>query len=252
MIEEATVPAHPAFGSAVSRSNGGGPVMVHDPSVLTGPAMDTLVREAVFAPGDARDQARWLIWELGQAVGVRPSSIHDLYMARGPRRRPRLHRAGDERPRHGVRHGAGDLPRREQARRRRVHPRDRALRDRLHRPASSRVRGRHAGRGAARGVPRSGVHPGRSLPGEREEVRGRPGRRGERREGSSLARRSTRASTTSTSTRRRSSTSRSRTSTEQQRRNFEVCVDITQVRAQSSSRRASRSRWVAKSARSAR
>jgi fructose/tagatose bisphosphate aldolase len=83
MIEEATVPAHPAFGSAVSRSNGGGPVTVHDPSVLRGPAMDTLVREAVFATGDARDQARWLIWELGQAAGVRPSSIHDLYLARG-------------------------------------------------------------------------------------------------------------------------------------------------------------------------
>ena len=83
MIGEETVPAHPAFGSAVSRSNGGGPLTVHDPSVLTGPAMDTLVRDAVFATGDARDQARWLIWELGQAVGVRPSSIHDLYLARG-------------------------------------------------------------------------------------------------------------------------------------------------------------------------
>ena len=81
MIEEATVPAHPAFGSAVSRSNG--TVTVHDPKVLAGPAMDALVRDAVFASGDARDQARWLIWELGQAVGVRPSSIHDLYLARG-------------------------------------------------------------------------------------------------------------------------------------------------------------------------
>lgn len=45
--------------------------------------MDALVRDAVFGSGDARDQARWLIWELGQAVGVRPSSIHDLYLARG-------------------------------------------------------------------------------------------------------------------------------------------------------------------------
>src|SRR4029078_8278081 len=26
---------------------------------------------------------RWLIWELGQAVGVQPASIHELYMARG-------------------------------------------------------------------------------------------------------------------------------------------------------------------------
>jgi fructose-bisphosphate aldolase, class II len=81
MIEEATVPAHPAFGSAVSRSNGA--VTVHDPAVLAGTGMDALVRDAVFGTGDTRDQARWLIWELGQAVGVRPSSIHDLYLARG-------------------------------------------------------------------------------------------------------------------------------------------------------------------------
>ena len=35
--------------------------------------------------GDAATQAaaRWLLWELGQALGVRPASIHDLYMARG-------------------------------------------------------------------------------------------------------------------------------------------------------------------------
>ena len=81
MIEEATIPAHPAFGPAVSRSNG--TVTVHDPAVLTGTGMDALVRDAVFGTGDTREQARWLIWELGQAVGVRPSSIHDLYLARG-------------------------------------------------------------------------------------------------------------------------------------------------------------------------
>src|SRR5688572_11664010 len=81
MIEEATRQAHPAFGSAVSRSNG--TVTVHDPKVLAGPGMDALVRDAVFATGDARDQARWLIWELAQSAGVRPSSIHDLYIARG-------------------------------------------------------------------------------------------------------------------------------------------------------------------------
>jgi fructose/tagatose bisphosphate aldolase len=45
--------------------------------------MDALVREAVFGQGQARDHARWLIWEIGQAVGVRPASINDLYMARG-------------------------------------------------------------------------------------------------------------------------------------------------------------------------
>src|SRR4029077_21261018 len=32
--------------------------------------------------GDEKEHARWLIWELAQAVGIRPSSIQDLYMAR--------------------------------------------------------------------------------------------------------------------------------------------------------------------------
>ena len=81
MIDEATVAAHPALCSAVSRTNGA--VTVHDPAALHGPGMDAVVRDAVFATGDAREQARWLIWELGQAVGVRPSSIHNLYLARG-------------------------------------------------------------------------------------------------------------------------------------------------------------------------
>jgi fructose/tagatose bisphosphate aldolase len=45
--------------------------------------MDALVRDAVFGDADERHHARWLIWEIGQAVGVRPASIHELYMARG-------------------------------------------------------------------------------------------------------------------------------------------------------------------------
>jgi len=50
---------------------------------LTSAKMDAFVREAVFGTGDARDYARWLIWEIGEAVGVRPASINGLYMARG-------------------------------------------------------------------------------------------------------------------------------------------------------------------------
>ena len=46
-----------------------------------------------------REYARWLIWELGQAVGVRPASIHELYIARGRGEVQRLHRAGDQRAR---------------------------------------------------------------------------------------------------------------------------------------------------------
>src|SRR2546426_12779144 len=46
-------------------------------------AMDDLVRRGVFGAADEGEQARWLIWEIGQGGGVRPASIHELYMARG-------------------------------------------------------------------------------------------------------------------------------------------------------------------------
>ncbi len=58
-------------------------VHVTDEAALASPAMDRLAREAVFGDEGARDDARWLIWEIGQNVGVIPSSIHDLYLARG-------------------------------------------------------------------------------------------------------------------------------------------------------------------------
>jgi len=58
-------------------------VTVKQDSALASPAMDRLVRAAVFGDRAEKEHARWLIWELGQAVGVRASSIEDLYMARG-------------------------------------------------------------------------------------------------------------------------------------------------------------------------
>jgi len=60
-----------------------GRVTVHDESAIASPAMDKLVYAAVFGDADERDDARWLIWEIGQEVGVRAASIHDLYLARG-------------------------------------------------------------------------------------------------------------------------------------------------------------------------
>src|SRR3954471_665225 len=60
-----------------------GRVTVHDESAIATPAMDRLVNTAVFGDADEREDARWLIWEIGQAVGVQPASIHDLYVARG-------------------------------------------------------------------------------------------------------------------------------------------------------------------------
>ncbi len=44
--------------------------------------VDSLVRNAVFGTPEVREFSRWLIWELGQALEVRPASIHDFYMAR--------------------------------------------------------------------------------------------------------------------------------------------------------------------------
>src|SRR5687767_2153165 len=69
------------FGDDIAVEDGR--VSVHRAEALASEKMDVLVREAVFGAGDARDYARWLIWEIGQSVGVRPASINDLYLARG-------------------------------------------------------------------------------------------------------------------------------------------------------------------------
>ncbi|HYC50066.1 MAG TPA: class II fructose-bisphosphate aldolase [Gemmatimonadaceae bacterium] len=58
-------------------------VTVQDENALKSDRMDRLVRAAVFGSSDEKEFARWLLWEIGQVVGVRPASIHDLYMARG-------------------------------------------------------------------------------------------------------------------------------------------------------------------------
>lgn len=44
---------------------------------------DKLVKMAVFGSEKEKAAARWIIWEVGQYVGVKPASINDLYMARG-------------------------------------------------------------------------------------------------------------------------------------------------------------------------
>src|SRR5213595_2651810 len=53
------------------------------PAARRSAALDDLVRQAVFGAPEEREQARWLIWEIGQQAGVRPASIHELYLARG-------------------------------------------------------------------------------------------------------------------------------------------------------------------------
>ena len=60
-----------------------GSVTVTHPELLASERMDAVVHAAVFGADADKEYARWLLWEVGQAVGVRPASIHDLYMARG-------------------------------------------------------------------------------------------------------------------------------------------------------------------------
>lgn len=72
---------HQVTGRGFTVSDSG--VTVTDASALASPAMDVLVRLAVFGSDTEKAAARWAIWELGQAVGVRSASIHDLYIARG-------------------------------------------------------------------------------------------------------------------------------------------------------------------------
>jgi len=70
------------FAGAVTVDDAG-KVAVPRPTTVAGPATDKLVWGAVFGDAATRDTARWLLWEIGQVVGVRPASIHELYMARG-------------------------------------------------------------------------------------------------------------------------------------------------------------------------
>lgn len=72
---------HLYLGGAVSVANG--TVTIADERMLQSEQIDSLVHTAVFGDPDGRADARWLIWEIAQAVGIYPSSIHDLYIARG-------------------------------------------------------------------------------------------------------------------------------------------------------------------------
>jgi fructose/tagatose bisphosphate aldolase len=63
--------------------NQSGEVLIQDQKGLQGEGIDKIVHQAVF--GEERDKAMacWLIWELGQALGLYPASIHELYLAKG-------------------------------------------------------------------------------------------------------------------------------------------------------------------------
>ncbi|MBA4158411.1 MAG: class II fructose-bisphosphate aldolase [Gemmatimonadetes bacterium] len=59
-------------------------VEISDEAALRESGIEHLARAAALdADEDARDSARWIIGEVGQQLGIRPASIHDLYIARG-------------------------------------------------------------------------------------------------------------------------------------------------------------------------
>lgn len=80
-MSDRSAQAGSGFGGAISGRDGH--VEISDPAALQTEAMDGLAWSAVFGNESERESARALLWELGQAMGVRPASIHDLYLARG-------------------------------------------------------------------------------------------------------------------------------------------------------------------------
>jgi fructose/tagatose bisphosphate aldolase len=74
-MSDAVKPAATLLSDRVSVTNAG---------AVTGDLVDKLAWTAAFgADAEIRGTARWIIRSLAAAVGVRPASIHDLYMAMG-------------------------------------------------------------------------------------------------------------------------------------------------------------------------
>lgn len=58
-------------------------VTIKDADGLRENVVDRLAFSAVFAGRDVLTSSRWLIWEIAQALGCGPASIHEYYMAGG-------------------------------------------------------------------------------------------------------------------------------------------------------------------------
>ena len=59
-------------------------VSVTNPGAVTGDLVDRLVRTSVFGQdAELKGTARWILRSLAAAAGIRPASIHDLYLAMG-------------------------------------------------------------------------------------------------------------------------------------------------------------------------
>ena len=106
----------------------------------------------------------------GRPVGQHPGPVRRA----GARRGVRLHGPGDQPARADVRHGPDGLRGGRRGRRRGGHPRARPERADVHVPAPDRLRDLRPRRRDRRRLARTGLHPGRPLPVQRQEVRRRP------------------------------------------------------------------------------
>ena len=81
MIFESTYEVRQGLkGAAIVK---GDRVEVVDVAKLQAGPIDVLARSAVFGCDAVRQFSRWMIWEIGQTLGARPTSIHEFYIARG-------------------------------------------------------------------------------------------------------------------------------------------------------------------------
>ena len=60
-----------------------GRVKILDKKKLQEESIDHLINQAVFGTNEQKSLAYWLIWSLGQELGIYPASIYPLYMAIG-------------------------------------------------------------------------------------------------------------------------------------------------------------------------
>jgi fructose-bisphosphate aldolase, class II len=83
ILESASVGAFLSRVRDSVRVGDGGVELASEEALRSG-GIDELIRAAVFGEdADVRDTARWIVGEIGAALGVVPASIHELYIARG-------------------------------------------------------------------------------------------------------------------------------------------------------------------------
>jgi len=70
-----------AFRQYGERSNG--TITIHDADGLRRNLTDDLAYTSSFGSAELQADARWLIWQVAQALGCSPASIHEYYMAGG-------------------------------------------------------------------------------------------------------------------------------------------------------------------------